>query len=275
MYRAKARGGSQIAVFDAEMRTKQRTDEALRASLLHAISNNGFGIAAQPIFELATGRIHGVELFIRVRDDTPYIADANQLFRLAHEYGEAFDAAVLGRGLALAQTWERSLGRDAPRVQINISTQSLASSQFTRRVADALRADALRPGAIAFEIDGRDLASSGDRERNTVDELRQIGVPMIVDGFSDGSLSLNDLVDWQPAMVKLAADTIRPQVLAGLIRGVSSLRIPTTVKNIGADDELRRAVRLGAFAGQGNVLTPVRSLARIHTQVHGPQRLGF
>ena len=275
MYRAKARGGAQIAIFDAEMRSRQRSDDRLRSSLLQAIANNGFGVAAQPIFELATGRIHGVELFIRVRDDTPYIANANQLFRLAHEYGESFDAAVLGRALALAQSWRRTLGAAAPRVQINISAQSLASRQFARRVADALRADTLRPGAIAFEIDGRDLASSGDRERTTVLELSELGVPMVVDGFGLDTLGLDDLVRWRPAMVKLAGEHDDDRVLGALIRAVSALRLPTCVKSIGTSELLDRAVQLGAFTGQGNALTPVRQIARIHAQVHGPPRVGF
>lgn len=275
MYRAKANGGSQVAVFDAEMRSKQQTDEALRSSLLHAISNNGFGVAAQPIFELATGTIVGVELFIRVRDDTPYIANANQLFRLAHEYGEAFDAAVLGRALALARVWKRSLGSRAPRVHINLSTQSLAASQFARRVGQALAEDGLPGGAIALEIDGRDLATAGERERATVNGLRELGTPLVIDGYGDGSLALADLADWRPAMVKLAGASFEPAVLAGLIRGSSTLAIPTCVKGLGAHHDLEQAVALGTYCGQGNALTPVRSVERINAQLHGPQRLGF
>ena len=275
MYRAKARGGCQLAIFDAEMRTKQRDDETLRSSLLQAISDNGFGVAAQPIFELATGRIYGVELFIRVRDDIPYIANANQLFRLAHEYGEALDAAVLGRALTLATGWQRSLGDAAPRVQINISTQSLAASQFTRRVGDALAGGKIRRGAIAFEIDGRDLATAGERERSTVEGLRELGAPIVVDGFGDRALTLQDLVEWNPTMVKIDASSHSSQVLTGLVRSISTLRMATCVKGIGHQTELRHAVRVGAFAGQGNALTPVRQVERVNTQIHGPQRLGF
>jgi len=275
MYRAKARGGSQVAVFDAEMRTQQRSDEALRASLLDAIANNGFVVAAQPIFHLATGMVRGVELFTRVRDDTPYIANANQLFRLAHEYGEAFDAAVLGRALALARAWKQSLGSDAPRVHINVSAQSLAASQFVSSVADALADSALSGGSIAFEIDGRDLATAGERERSTINGLRELGTPLIVDGFGDGSLALTDLAAWQPSMVKLAAEAFSFDVLTGLIRGISTLAILTCVKGIGAQPELQHAVAIGTYCGQGNALAPVSSIDRINAQLRGPQRIGF
>jgi|GEM_PF-1167645 len=275
MYRAKARGGSQVAIFDAEMRTQQRSDEALRASLLDAIANNGFVIAAQPIFQLATGMVRGVELFTRVRDDTPYIANANQLFRLAHEYGEAFDAAVLGRALALARVWKQSFGIEAPRVHINVSAQSLAASQFVSRVADALADSALSGSSIAFEVDGRDLATAGERERDTIDGLRELGTPLIVDGFGDGSLALTDLAVWQPSMVKLAAEAFSFEVLTGLIRGVSTLSILTCVKGIGAQSELQQAVAIGTYCGQGNALAPVSSIDRINAQLRGPQRIGF
>jgi len=275
MYRAKARGGSRVAIFDAEMRTRQLDDEELRSSLLQAISSNGFGVAAQPIYELATGRIHGVELFIRVRDDAPYIADANQLFRLAHEYGEALDAAVLGRALALARLWRDAFGTEAPRLQVNVSTQSIASSQFARRVGETIAASGLRPGAIAFEIDCQDLATAGDRERTTIEALQSAGVPIVVDGFGDSSLTLQDLADWCPVMVKLDGTKYSAKVLGALVRAVSTLRIPTAVKGASNPSDLDLAVRLGAYACQGNALTPVRTIDRINALLHGPQRLGF
>jgi len=275
MYKAKALGGSQVAVFDAEMRTRQQDNAELRSSLLAAISNNGFGVAAQPIFEIGTGRVSGVELFIRIRDDTPYIANANQLFRLAHEYGEAFDAAVLGRSLALARLWQDSFGAEAPRVHINISSQSLAASHFARRVGLALSNDRVRPGAIAFEIDSGDLGLAGDRERATIKALRELGVPLVIDGFSGNALSLQDLAELQPIMVKLSSPDHSSTVLAGLIRGISTLSIPTCVKGLSTDRDLAIAVAIGAFSGQGNALTPVRRVEHVNDLLHGPQRLGF
>lgn len=275
MYRAKARGGSQVAVFDAEMRSKQRSNAELRSSLLAAISNNGFSVAAQPIFELATGRIHGVELFIRIRDDTPYIANANQLFRLAHEYGEAFDAAVLGRALAIARVWQDSFGAEAPRLHVNISSQSLASAKFAGRVAHALAGDGVGAGAIAVEIDGSDLALAGDRERSTISDLRDLGVPLVVDGFGGQALTLHDLAEVQPVLVKLSASNHTPAVLAGLVRAVSALRIPVCIKSLSRKADLDVAVAIGSFSGQGNALTPVRRVEHINDLVHGPQRLGF
>lgn len=275
MYRAKARGGSQVAIFDADMRTQQLTDEALRASILATIADNGFGVAAQPIFELATGRILAVELFIRVRDDTPYIANANQLFRLAHEFGETFDAAVLDRALVLARRWNTALGSRAPRVQVNVSAQSLASPTFASRLREAIRHDDVRPASIAFEIDGRDLVTGAERERTTIDELRALGALIVVDGFGADELTLAALAEWNPSMVKLDGAKHTEAVLAGLLRAVSTLRIPTCIKGLSKPDALEHAVRIGAFAGQGNALTPVRGVERVNAQLHAPQRVGF
>lgn len=275
MYRAKARGGSQVAIFDADMRNRQQAAEALRAAILSTIADNGFGVAAQPIFELATGRILAVELFIRVRHDAPYIENANQLFRLAHEFGEAFDAAVLDRALVLARRWHTSLGERAPRVQVNVSAQSLASPHFASRLREAIRHDNVRPASIAFEIDSRDLTTGAERERSTIDELQSLGARIVVDGFGDDELSLPALADWNPAMVKLDGHKHTQPVLTGLLRAVSTLRIPTCVKGLSEPDALEHAVRIGAFAGQGNALTPVRGVERVNAQLHAPQRIGF
>jgi len=275
MYRAKAQGGSRVAIFDAEMRSRQRNDKALRASLLKAIATNGLGVAAQPLFELATGQVLGVELFIRIHDDTPYIANANQLFRIAHEYGEAFDAAVLGRGLAVAKAWRDAYGRSAPRLQINVSAQSLAASEFAGRVSRAFAQHGAALGTIAFEVDGRDLGVAGEREHGTIAALRAQHVPVIVDGFGDNAVTVQTLADLGPAMVKIDAAGRSPQVLAALVRSVSALGIPTCVKGIGEAQQLGAAVAIGAYAGQGNALSPVQKVERITDLLNSPQRLGF
>lgn len=275
MYRAKAQGGSQFAIFDAEMRTKQRDDEALRADVLTALTDNGFAFAAQPIFELATGSICGVELFVRVRDDSPYISDASQLFRLANEYGEAFDAAVLDRAVRLSRRWKTALGDAAPRIQLNVSAQSLAAPTFLQRVSDAVAVNNLRPGSIAFEISANHLVSSGERERLMVDDLRSAGAAIVVDGFGDGPVTMSALAEWKPTMAKIDAGAFVPEVLAGLLRAVSTLRIATCVTGIARPDVLRHAVAIGAFAGQGSALTPVRNIELVNAQLHSRTRIGF
>ncbi len=275
MYRAKARGGGQLAIFDAEMRTKQRDDEAMRSSVLQAIASNGLGIAAQPIFELATGSIYGVELFVQLQDHGPFVDDANQLFRLAHEHSEAFDAAVLDRAVRLSRRWNAALGDQAPRIQLNVSTQSLAATAFVQRVTNAINHNDLAPGSIAFEVDGNDLITGGERERSMLNELRAVGANIVIDGFGEGPITVPALAEWKPTMVKIDASSFAPDVLTGLLRAVSTLRIATCVKGIANQDELRHAVRVGAFTGQGNALTPVRYIEGINAQLHGRTRLGF
>jgi len=275
MYRAKARGGSQVAIFDAEMHNRQRAAETLRAGVLTAIAENGFGVAAQPIFELATGRILSVELFIRVRSDEPYIADTSRLHRLAHEFGETLDAAILERAVALARRWQTALADAAPRVQVNVSAQSLATTTFADRFDRAVRRADIRPALIGFEIDSRDLGSGADRERATIEDLRTVGASVVVDGFGAGDLALPTVARISPAMVKLEAGAHPADVLTGLLRSISTLGIPTCVKGLDRVDALHHAVRVGAYAGQGSALTPVRALERVNAQLHAPHRIGF
>lgn len=281
MYRAKARGGGRVEVFDTEMQGRLEADASLRARLVRAISGDGLDVAAQPLFELGSGRIAGVELFIRLQEDGANLADAGNVFRLAREHSEAIDAAMLGRAIAIARSWRAELGRRSPRIHMNLSAQSLASGNFVRRVTGAFGRHRVSAQQFAFEIDTTDFVAMDDRELATLSDLQRLGTGIVIDGNEGGPASLRLINRLQPNLVKITAlDTARAQplhanVVVGLVRAVSSLGVGTCVKGIESQTMLDRVVRAGAFAGQGNVLSPVTSLAELRPRLDLRTPLGF
>ena len=281
MYRAKARGGARVEVFDREMQNRQEEDHALRHVLLDAITTDSLAVAGQAIFELQTGRIAGIELFIRVRDEARAVISATDVLRLAREHSEAIDAAVVGRALGLVQTWRKSLGAATPRLHVNVSAQSMASDEFVRRIAGALEARHIEPSAIALEIDSHDIVHGNDRHMGRIRELQAAGFLIVVDGYGSGPISLRTIAAINPAMVKITgleannAAPIPDDVLASLIRATVSLGVSTCVKGIESRRMLDRVVAAGAFCGQGNALSTVGPLERMNDLLNGPPRLGF
>lgn len=281
MYRAKARGGRRVEVFDREMQNRQDEDDALRHRLLDAISTDNLAVAGQAIFELQTGRIAGVELFIRVRDEARAIISAADVLRLAREHSESIDAAVIGRALSLVRAWQRSLGADAPRLHVNLSAQSMSSDQFVGRITRAVERQHIEPSRIALEIDSNDIVQAADRHLDTIQALQDAGFPIVVDGYGSGPVPLRAVAAINPAMVKITglernnASPIPHNVLAALIRAMVGLGISTCVKGIESRSMLNHVVASGSFAGQGNALSAVGTLERVNELLLGRPRLGF
>ena len=281
MYRAKARGGNRVEVFDTEMAGRLAEDETLRGKLLEAISGNGLDVASQPMYELSSGRVIGVELFIRLHERGEQLVSGADVLRLVREHAESIDAAMLGRAIAVARSWRRELGAAVPRVHMNVSGQSLASGDFTRRVESALRRHHIGAHHFAFEVDTNDFGPVGDREIRALTELKGMGAGVVIDGYGVGPASLRLIDRLRPSMVKVTAldlarsRPVSPDVVAGLVRAVSSLGVGTCVKGIESQAVLDRVVTAGTFAGQGNLLAPVTSLAEVRPQLAVPARIGF
>lgn len=281
MYRAKTRGGARAEVFDREMQNRQEEDHALRDRLLDAISSDNLAVAAQPMFELQTGRVTGVELFIRVRDRARAFISAADVLRLAREHSEAIDAAVIRRALGLVRAWRNAHGADAPRLHVNLSAQSLASERFASRIIDACRSAHVRPSALALEIDTADLVRAPERHLATIQELRSAGFLIVVDGYGAGLVSLRTIAALQPAMVKITglernnASPIPYEVVTALVRAMVGLGVATCVKGIESRPMLNHAINAGAFAGQGNALSAVGPIERVNELLGGPLRIGF
>src|SRR5204863_1676492 len=65
MYSAKARGKGRVVVFESSMQDAVMARAQLSADLEHAISAREFVLQYQPIVEIATGRMVGVEALVR------------------------------------------------------------------------------------------------------------------------------------------------------------------------------------------------------------------
>ena len=281
MYRAKARGGNRVEVFDTEMAGRIAADADLRRKLLSAISGDQLDVAAQPIYALASGRVIGVELFIRLHERGESLVSGADVLRLVREHAESIDAAMLGRAIAIARSWRRELGAAAPRVHLNLSGQSLASTDFTRRVTAAFERHHISGRHFAFEINTADFGSIGAREVETLAAMKDLGVAVVMDGFGEGATTLHLIDRLRPSIVKVTAmnqsrgQALSPDVVAGLVRAVSSLGVGTCVKGVESRALLDRVVRAGTYAGQGNVLAPVSSLAEVRNRISVPARLAF
>lgn len=282
MYQAKAAGGGRTEVFDREMQGRLAADRDRRVVLSAAIERDAVDFVTQPIYALTSGRVIGVELFVRMNGlarDTALEAD--EVLRLIREHTQAIDAAMLRHAVDLARLWRDQLGTAAPRVHLNVSAQSLAGDRYARLARALFDQNRLSPSALAFEVSSTEVSPGDDRELVTMSALRRMGAAVVVDGYGIGTASLPLIARIAPSMVKvtsLNADRsghLDAEVVVGLIRAASALGLSTCVKGIETHEMLEQVVLAGSFAGQGNTLAPVGPAQSTRALFDDPLDLGF
>jgi len=280
MYRAKQRGGRRSEVFDTAMQQRQDEDASLRRRLMHAVANDELAVAAQPLFELQTGIVRGVELFVRFAGNSMEPIGATEVLRLAREQTEAIDTAVLVHAASLARVWRRALGSRAPRVHVNISPQSLSSPDLLPRLTSILDAQRLSSSALVLEVDGTTILHADERHVSALQTLATRGFGVAIDGLVSGQLPLGLIADIRPHIVKVDALTADPDltidaVMAMTARRLAPLGIAVSAKGLENQRSVSGAVASGIWAGQGQVLHAVGGVEQVNEALFSSSRIGF
>lgn len=270
MYRAKDRGGRRAEVFDTKMQQRQDDDQALRRRLCQAIADDSLAVAAQPLFELATGTVRGVELFVRFEGQSMQPIGAEDVLRLARERTTAIDEAVLGHALDLASIWRRVLGIRAPRVHVNVSPQTLSLPNLSERLIERVDAQRLGRGVLMIEADQTTVANGEEEHISSLVALRESGFGVAIDGLANGQLPLNLLNRVRPHLVKLDARAHALSARQLVPRGVA-----VAAKGLETHEEVRQAVAGGVWGGQGQILHDVTAIADVNEALFGGPRLGY
>ncbi|MFV0633205.1 putative bifunctional diguanylate cyclase/phosphodiesterase [Demequina sp.] len=201
MYRAKSTGKSRTEVYEPSMRTTSDAQSALATDLVAAIEARQLVLHYQPILELSTRTIVGYEALVRWQHPTrglllpsaflPLIQDKNLSVALGTALVDQA-AEFLANGPS-STTW----------VSLNVSADQLGDSEFADRVLSAIGRYHLSPQRLVVELTEASLVAPNTRIRHELTELRNAGVPILLDDFGTGVSPLSYLRDLPVSGVKL------------------------------------------------------------------------
>ena len=262
MYTAKGRGKGVWQVYDASMAGEGLAEIELRADLKQAIDEGDLTVAYQPIVEMATRRIVGVEALARWHHPTRGVVEPTQFIPLA----EAADLIVpLGRWILqeacrTVQGWRASAdGPDDLRLCVNISPRQLLHRSIVEHVQLALEESGLEPADLTLEITEGVLVEEAGASLAALEGLKALGVRIAIDDFGTGYSSLSYLSRLPIDVLKIdrsfIADIGTSRQAAALVRSIvkigQTLHLETVAEGVETEEQLDRLVRLGAKLGQG------------------------
>ncbi len=245
---------------------------SLRHQLLLTLKSNQVSTMFQPIIDLTTGKLFGVEALSRGPAGSPFESPL-ALFPAAEQAGCLFQLEHLCRRQAITIAAGQGL---RGKLFLNINPQVVNDPAFeagtTMRNLEIL---GFNPNNVVFEITERQAISDYASFCRALEHYRCQGFMVAVDDAGAGYSSLQAISELRPDFVKLDMSLVRDlnsnpvrmaicEALIGLAHRIDARVI---AEGIESGEELRTLASLGARYGQGYFLgRPVRSIPK-----HPPQ----
>jgi EAL domain-containing protein (putative c-di-GMP-specific phosphodiesterase class I) len=210
MYSAKARGKGRVVVFEPSMHEAVMARAQLSADLEHAIAAGEFVLQYQPIVEIETGRVSGVEALVRWDHPDRGRVGPDDFIRMAEESDAILGIGrwVLGEACRQAHEWRDRTASDQFTVSVNISARQLAQPDFVQEVMRTIGDAAIDPSAIVLEMTETALLQDSAATVAKLEELRSAGIGISVDDFGTGYSSLSYLQRFPVTTLKIARDFV-------------------------------------------------------------------
>ncbi len=262
LYDAKAAGRRRTVVYNGQDSQTLRTVADVRNS----IAADRLVLHAQPIIELATGRVVEHELLVRMLDRDDQLIAPNRFIPIAERFGliEQIDRWVLSQGAELA--------RRGTKVAVNISPHTLNDPATIELLQTELRAG-LPAGNVSFEITETAALSDIENARDFAARLTNLGCGFALDDFGTGYGSLMHLKRLPITALKidmefvqnLSHDTADCHIVQGLVGIAQALGLTTVAEGVENVETLELLRELGIDRAQGYYIGRPGPIDRIET----------
>ncbi|HUG65931.1 MAG TPA: EAL domain-containing protein [Gaiellaceae bacterium] len=212
MYRAKANGKAQTALYASPMDKEQSDRLDLVSDLRRADVSEEFVLHYQPLVRLANGELVGVEALLRWNHPTLGLLQPDRFIRLAEETGVIVELGrwVMQEACRQTATWRRCLpGAERLYVSVNVSTRQVRSQGLLEDVESALASSGLEPSALVLEMTESVLAHNRAEATELLEAITERGVRLALDDFGTGYSSLSLLRDLPVHYLKIDRSFIR------------------------------------------------------------------
>ncbi len=262
MYAAKAAGRDQVRLFDGSVRRRVVERLEVERELRRALERDELLLHFQPVVELPSGRVRGVEALVRWHHPQRGLLLPDQFLPVAEETGLIVELGswVLHHACAEAPAWGLDVvtGEPLP-VYVNLSPRQLIDANLVGKVREVIDLTGVEPAAVHFEITEHALLADATTTRSTLHELRDLGVKLALDDFGTGYSSLAYLKHFPVDMLKIDkafVDGLGDQkddaaITAAIVDVAQRLGLVTVAEGVESVDQAEWLTALGCDLAQG------------------------
>jgi diguanylate cyclase (GGDEF)-like protein/PAS domain S-box-containing protein len=261
MYAAKRRGRARHEVFDEAFRAQAVGRLEVENELRRAMDRDQLRVHYQPIVDLSSGRIAGVEALVRYEDPVRGLVGPDEFLDVAEESGliVALGAWVLREACRQLRQWQDGAGDDRLQVSVNLSARQLTRASLVDVLEETLAQQDLPPGTLALELTESALMEAALSNPTILQRLKDAGARLGVDDFGTGYSSLTYLRRFPVDFIKidrtfmrgLGSDPGDTAIVKAVIGLGKALGLLTIAEGVETSRHLELLRELGCDLAQG------------------------
>jgi diguanylate cyclase (GGDEF)-like protein/PAS domain S-box-containing protein len=274
MYHAKSAGKNRHVTFQPQMQTLLHERLRLEADMGRALSREEFFLEYQPIVDLGTRVLLGVEALVRWRHPESGVLMPASFIHVLEECGQIVPLGrwVLKQACRDICAWRRSIAGGAGlRLAVNISARHLQQGDLIQDVREALETSGLEAGNLVIELTESTLMYNSKVNLERFHHLKALGVKVAIDDFGTGYSSLSYLHRFPIDILKIDRSFVSgltssddgPELARAVITLGETLGLDTVAEGIELEPQVAALLGLGCVAGQGFLFAKSCSLEQL------------
>jgi diguanylate cyclase (GGDEF)-like protein/PAS domain S-box-containing protein len=259
MYRAKNLGRARSEVFDTVLHSQAMSLLEMETDLRHSLERNEFRILYQPIIELSSGRVCGMEALLRWDHPRRGMISAPDFMHLAEDTGlvHAIGENVLLQACRQLREWQKAFGDSFEiGVSVNLSAKQFSNPGLLNEVLHILERTEVDPSRLALEITETVLMENRSIAEDLIDGLHHMQVKLHVDDFGTGYSSLSYLRRFPVDALKIDRSFIQAihensEIVRTILTLARNLKIQAIAEGVETEQQLKELLAIGCQYGQG------------------------
>jgi len=277
MYRAKEGGRARCVLFDAEMRAGAMRRLEVERELRGALDRDELALHYQPVVNLRTGEIAGLEALVRWRHPERGVLDPSEFVSIAEDSGliEPIGRWVQERACRQAVEWHQLRPDSRPfDVAVNLSARQVAHRDLPAIVEEIIARTGLDPVHLRLEITESVLVDESATAISSLEALNELGVRLVLDDFGTGYSSLAYLNRFPFHALKidrsfvdaLGIEQEATAIVEAIIGMARALSLEAIAEGVESEVQLAELRRLECDYAQGHLFhaaMPEREVSRL------------
>ncbi|MBV6826576.1 phosphodiesterase DibA [Pseudomonas sp. PD9R] len=191
LFKAKSTGRNDYALYTEELTAHAQQRVEIAFELRRALDQQQFRVYYQPVHDLQTSRLIGVEALVRWEHPKRGLVSPAEFIPVAERTGliAEIDAWVMQQACQQMCQWQQA-GVVLSFVAVNVSSRLFARRELYQQVAQVLRETGLEPVYLELEVTESAVMEDPEVALEQMHRLRELGVRLAIDDFGTGYSSL-------------------------------------------------------------------------------------
>lgn len=260
-----------LVFYSEDINRKFQEHRKIEHGLRRAIEKKEFTILYQPVVDVQTRMMIGVESLLRWNSPELGIVNPGKFIPIAEESGLIFSLGewIFEQVCAQAAHWNKILIPNIY-ITINVSVKQLQASGFAENLIKTILKSESMPlkVVLALEVTESELMENVTSVLNTLESLRKLGIAIYIDDFGTGYSSLSYLQKLPIDVLKIDTSFIRgitrSKAAAALVKSMISmshdLNMKVVAEGVESEEEFFKLKEFGCDYIQGYLFSqPISS----------------